>query len=236
MVVSGELVDPLQFQLLNAACLANALGWLAGTLLVARVRVLEYLDAQEAAQRQAGAGGAEQQAEPEQDQRVQRERERLHVGVRVDAAEDRGQRDLLPEHEQDHREHRAARARRSSPSSMNGPRTNQFDAPTSFITSISRRREKIESRIVFAISSAGRGQEQDHHAEEDDRDHLADAEDPPGVSLCRSRSSSTPASCCARSSAAISSTSSPCFGVDLERVRQRVVGQVLDQLRRALLA
>jgi predicted outer membrane lipoprotein len=48
-VVSGELVDPLQHELLNAACLANALGWLAGTLLVARVRVLEYLDAQEAA-------------------------------------------------------------------------------------------------------------------------------------------------------------------------------------------
>ena len=36
---------------------------------------------------------------------------------------------------------------------MNGPRTNQFVAPTSFITSISRRRAKIESRIVFAISS-----------------------------------------------------------------------------------
>ena len=35
---------------------------------------------------------------------------------------------------------------------MNGPRMNQFVAPTSFITSISRRREKIESRIVFAIS------------------------------------------------------------------------------------
>src|SRR6478735_2094200 len=38
------------------------------------------------------------------------------------------------------------------PSSMNGPRTNQFVAPTSFITSISRRREKIDRRIVFAIS------------------------------------------------------------------------------------
>ena len=37
---------------------------------------------------------------------------------------------------------------------MNGPRTNQLVAPTSFITSISRRREKIESRIVFAIRSA----------------------------------------------------------------------------------
>ena len=37
---------------------------------------------------------------------------------------------------------------------MNGPRTNQFVAPTSFITSISRFREKIESRIVLAIRSA----------------------------------------------------------------------------------
>jgi len=34
---------------------------------------------------------------------------------------------------------------------MNGPRTYQFEAPTSFITSISRRRAKIESRIVFPI-------------------------------------------------------------------------------------
>ena len=48
-VASSELMDPLQLQLLNAACLANTLGWLAGTLLVARVRVLEYLDAQETA-------------------------------------------------------------------------------------------------------------------------------------------------------------------------------------------
>ena len=39
------------------------------------------------------------------------------------------------------------------PSTMNGPRTNQLVAPTSFITSISRRRAKIESRIVLAISS-----------------------------------------------------------------------------------
>ena len=36
---------------------------------------------------------------------------------------------------------------------MNGPRMNQFVAPTSFITSISRRRAKIESRIVLAIRS-----------------------------------------------------------------------------------
>ena len=32
---------------------------------------------------------------------------------------------------------------------MNGSRTKLLVAPTSFITSISRRREKIESRIVF---------------------------------------------------------------------------------------
>ena len=41
----------------------------------------------------------------------------------------------------------------SIPSMMNGRRTNQFVAPTSFITSISRRLEWIERRIVFAISS-----------------------------------------------------------------------------------
>jgi len=40
---ANELVDPLQQQFLNAACLANALGWLAGTLLVARLRALEWL-------------------------------------------------------------------------------------------------------------------------------------------------------------------------------------------------
>ena len=56
---------------------------------------------------------------------------------------------------------------------MNGPRTNQFVAPTSFITSISRRREKIESRIVFAIRSDGR-REQDHDRDrEDDLDPRA---------------------------------------------------------------
>jgi hypothetical protein len=48
-VVSGELVDPVQYELLNAACIANTLGWLTGTILVARVRVLELLDAQETA-------------------------------------------------------------------------------------------------------------------------------------------------------------------------------------------
>ena len=48
-VAPNELVDPLQLQLLNAACLANTLGWLAGTLLVARLRALEWLHAQEAA-------------------------------------------------------------------------------------------------------------------------------------------------------------------------------------------
>ena len=39
------------------------------------------------------------------------------------------------------------------PSSMNGQRTNQLVAPTSFMTSTSRRRAKMESRIVLPISS-----------------------------------------------------------------------------------
>ena len=40
------------------------------------------------------------------------------------------------------------------PSAMNGTRTNQFDAPTSFITSISRRRANVASRIVFTIRNS----------------------------------------------------------------------------------
>lgn len=36
-------------ELATTAGVANALGWLAGTILVARVRALEYLHAQEAA-------------------------------------------------------------------------------------------------------------------------------------------------------------------------------------------
>ena len=61
---------------------------------------------------------------------------------------------------------------------MNGPRTNQFVAPTSFITSISRRREKIESRIVFAISSTDAPRSTITAIEEDELDHARDAEDP----------------------------------------------------------
>jgi len=49
MAASSELADPLSRQLVGAAGTANALGWIAGTVLVARVRALEYLDAQEAA-------------------------------------------------------------------------------------------------------------------------------------------------------------------------------------------
>ena len=40
-----------------------------------------------------------------------------------------------------------------TPSITNGQRMNQLVAPTSFITSTSRRRAKIESRIVLAISA-----------------------------------------------------------------------------------
>lgn len=41
--------DPLVRELVNASATANALGWLAGTLLVGRLRALEWLHAQEAA-------------------------------------------------------------------------------------------------------------------------------------------------------------------------------------------
>ena len=51
------------------------------------------------------------------------------------------------------------------PSSMNGTRTNQFDAPTSFITSISRLRAKVANRIVFTM----RNSEAKSSSEEDQR-------------------------------------------------------------------
>ncbi len=50
------------------------------------------------------------------------------------------------------------------PSMTNGQRMNQSVAPTSFMTSTSRRRAKSDSRIVFAI-------EQDRREHEQDREH-----------------------------------------------------------------
>jgi hypothetical protein len=53
--LAADRVDPLLGQLLHAAGDANALGWIAGTLLVARLRCLEWLElnAEEPAQSQA---------------------------------------------------------------------------------------------------------------------------------------------------------------------------------------
>lgn len=48
----SPLADPNAAQLFHAAANANALGWIAGTMLVARMRAVEWLDgldAQEAA-------------------------------------------------------------------------------------------------------------------------------------------------------------------------------------------
>ena len=104
------------------------------------------------AQREAGAERTDGQPDAEQDQRGRGEGQRADVGRRLDVAEDRRQRELLAE-QQSRIAASDPAAPQSRPSSMNGPRTNQFVAPTSFITSISRRRAKIESRIVFAISS-----------------------------------------------------------------------------------
>ena len=105
--------------------------------------------------RQPGAGGAEQEPGDEQDERVQRERQGVHVGSRPCQMWPRtvGSTSVFPSNSRIDREDEPTTARVRRPSSMNGPRMNQFVAPTSFITSISRRREKIESRIVFAISS-----------------------------------------------------------------------------------
>ena len=69
----------------------------------------------------------------------------------------------------DHRDDREPGADEpcTMPSAMNGMRTNQFDAPTSFITSISRRRANVASRIVFTMRNSD-------DAEQHQRDHDED--------------------------------------------------------------
>ena len=44
-LLAAESLDPTSAQLFQAAGDANALGWLAGTILVARLRCLEWLEA-----------------------------------------------------------------------------------------------------------------------------------------------------------------------------------------------
>ena len=134
-------------------------------------------DLQEAADRQAGADRAEHEAHPEQDQRRQRERRAPARRRRPrGAAGSRGSAITLPRTRKKTASTEPA-SPQISPSSMNGPRTNQFVAPTSFITSISRRREKIESRIVFEISridaiTSTTRRDREHHL-----DHVRDRED-----------------------------------------------------------
>src|SRR5580765_1945379 len=69
------------------------------------------LDPQEAADRDARAGRPEEHAEPEQDERRPDELERVGVARVADVPEDRRQRDLPPEHEQNDREHGTRKAR-----------------------------------------------------------------------------------------------------------------------------
>ena len=53
---------------------------------------------------------------------------------------------------------------------MNGTRTNQFDAPTSFMTSISRRRANVARRIVFTMRNSD---DASSSSEEHDEDRTA---------------------------------------------------------------
>ena len=120
------------------------------------------------------------------------------------------------------------------PSSMNGPRTNQFVAPTSFITSISRRREKIESRIVFAIRSAEETSRTIVATRKAIVEHASDVQDPIGdllavLDLLHAR----PARGC-RSDALITFTSAPSRALISNAAGSGLERQVLDELRRLL--
>ena len=108
------------------------------------------LDPEEAPKRQPRAERADCEAAHDQNQRRPGERERLHVwvvlewlticGIAISRLRNNSTTAAIEP---------ASPVR--SPSSMNGPRTYQLDAPTSFITSISRRRACTDSRIVFAM-------------------------------------------------------------------------------------
>ena len=117
---------------------------------------------------------------------------------------------------------------------MNGPRTNQFVAPTSFITSISRRREKIERRIVFAISSVDGDEQQDAVAiVKIDLDHVRNLEH--RLESCLPSSTFATPGASGRSSSATLSMSSASLGVTSIESGSGLYGKVLDELRVALL-
>src|SRR5688572_11586470 len=60
------------------------------------------LDLQEAAQREAGAGGSDEQGHTDQDHGHEREGKGCNAVTRLEPREDRGQRDLLREQEEEH--------------------------------------------------------------------------------------------------------------------------------------
>ena len=64
------------------------------------------------------------------------------------------------------------------PSAMNGTRTNQFDAPTSFMTSISRRRANVASRIVLTMRNSDDASSDARHRDEREPDPAGDGEQP----------------------------------------------------------
>ena len=113
---------------------------------------------------------------------------------------------------------------------MNGPRTNQFVAPTSFITSISRRREKIESRMVFAISST--------EAPSSTSTAIRKTSSITRATLrirlesfCPSLTVSTPTNFCVRMSAEIAFSESAFAGVTSKEAGNGFDGEVLGELR-----
>ena len=110
------------------------------------------------------------------------------------------------------------------PSITNGQRMNQLVAPTSFITSTSRRRAKIDSRIVFATSAID--------ASTSSAASIAvSAFTKPvalrilSVSSSRSRTSSIAASFCASRCVDDRADLVRVVGVDAERVGQRVAAR-----------
>ena len=145
------------------------------------------------------------------------------------AADRRRQDELLAEEEQDDGRDRSEHAV-SRPSTTNGPRTNQFEAPTSFITSISRRRAKIESRIVLPIRIVAATSRITIASADEHLEDMGDAQDSTSAVFFAEVDVLDAGRQRVEARSAIATSSSPRFGVHLERVGQRIGRNVLRQL------
>src|SRR2546421_5205924 len=136
-------------------------------------------DAEEAAERDPGAGGSEAEAHAEDRERVQDEGDRADVAARVDVAEDRRQHELLAEEQQHDGRQRAHKACDQPLQHERAANEPVRGADELHHLDLAPPGEDGEPDRVGDQKS--RGDEQDEHRDhEHELDHARDAEDPLG--------------------------------------------------------